>query len=102
MVQVQLSTFPQRAIFHNFQNYRLEWQPTGAKRFEVADSRAAFSGGFAVSCNKYGPRLRRSVLRLYVENISRKAIYLGGHILCLDRKSTRLNSSHMSISYAVF
>jgi len=27
MVQIQLSTFPQRAIFYNFQNYRLEWQP---------------------------------------------------------------------------
>src|SRR3712207_8678635 len=26
----------------------------------------------------------------------------GGHILCLDRKSTRLNSSHANISYAVF
>src|SRR5690242_21390594 len=25
-----------------------------------------------------------------------------GHGHCLDRKSTRLNSSHMSISYAVF
>src|SRR5699024_11965457 len=24
------------------------------------------------------------------------------HITCLDRKSTRLNSSHVSISYAVF
>src|SRR5690242_21396524 len=25
-----------------------------------------------------------------------------GHTLAIDRKSTRLNSSHMSISYAVF
>src|SRR5256885_5892049 len=27
---------------------------------------------------------------------------LGGHALFLDRKSTRLNSSHLVISYAVF
>src|SRR5690242_21688684 len=26
----------------------------------------------------------------------------GGGLMCADRKSTRLNSSHMSISYAVF
>src|SRR3712207_8191855 len=27
---------------------------------------------------------------------------LGGEMRCLDRKSTRLNSSHANISYAVF
>src|SRR5688572_6729164 len=26
----------------------------------------------------------------------------GGHVVCRDRKSTRLNSSHSQISYAVF
>src|SRR5437867_7761701 len=30
------------------------------------------------------------------------AIYLGGVLAGLDRKSTRLNSSHRTISYAVF
>src|SRR5256885_9266983 len=28
--------------------------------------------------------------------------HLGGGVSCLDRKSTRLNSSHLVISYAVF
>src|SRR4051812_49906990 len=30
------------------------------------------------------------------------AVGLGGYLAARDRKSTRLNSSHMSISYAVF
>src|SRR3712207_8806306 len=29
-------------------------------------------------------------------------LYLGAHVFGLDRKSTRLNSSHANISYAVF
>src|SRR5690606_40673185 len=34
----------------------------------------------------------------YVKNIRKK----NDHVLFLDRKSTRLNSSHVKISYAVF
>src|SRR5438477_3718743 len=47
---------------------------------------------------------------LHVEDRDDEAVYLRGSeehqhhslVLMLDRKSTRLNSSHMSISYAVF
>src|SRR5699024_11559804 len=44
-------------------------------------------------------------LCLFVHRNSRKLINYqcaGGGLNCADRKSTRLNSSHVSISYAVF
>src|SRR5438477_9719091 len=34
--------------------------------------------------------------------LAQEGAHLLPQFLCLDRKSTRLNSSHMSISYAVF
>src|SRR5438045_9566312 len=34
--------------------------------------------------------------------ISVQVVALKGHVVRLDRKSTRLNSSHLGISYAVF
>src|SRR5690242_21457863 len=37
-----------------------------------------------------------------IEHYARLAAELAGDLGCEDRKSTRLNSSHMSISYAVF
>src|SRR5690242_20759913 len=43
--------------------------------------------------------------RLASDFADRDAVVLGGSTeneFCKDRKSTRLNSSHMSISYAVF
>src|SRR5256885_12178415 len=39
---------------------------------------------------------RRESLHLYHQRT------LGGSLECIDRKSTRLNSSHLVISYAVF
>src|SRR5258708_17482550 len=40
--------------------------------------------------------------RLAVFVLSASVTALGGALLALDRKSTRLNSSHQIISYAVF
>src|SRR5699024_10809179 len=37
-----------------------------------------------------------------VQNLLRPTAYFYGHEIKIDRKSTRLNSSHVSISYAVF
>src|SRR3712207_7192371 len=45
-----------------------------------------------------GQRLQRPLLRLR----RLRAPLLGDHTLGVDRKSTRLNSSHANISYAVF
>src|SRR5699024_12266431 len=36
------------------------------------------------------------------QRLTKAAFYRGGPVLSRDRKSTRLNSSHASISYAVF
>src|SRR5437867_4592965 len=44
---------------------------------------------------------RKSVSKSYSNSISAAAT-CGRFSLCLDRKSTRLNSSHRTISYAVF
>src|SRR5690606_41034632 len=41
----------------------------------------------------------QSVIQNLKERFPNKEIIVGG---CLDRKSTRLNSSHVKISYAVF
>src|SRR5262245_63831477 len=43
------------------------------------------------------PFLHRSVGEVSINDIERRAL-----ILAQDRKSTRLNSSHLGISYAVF
>src|SRR5690606_40484962 len=57
---------------------------------------------FAHNCNNcHGEAKKKGGLRLD----SREAIFAGGEsgpILVPDRKSTRLNSSHVKISYAVF
>src|SRR3712207_7410307 len=50
----------------------------------------------------YRPLLRhRPTLRLYGATALRTACWIG-LLTYLDRKSTRLNSSHANISYAVF
>src|SRR5690242_21156105 len=51
------------------------------------------------SCPFYG---RCSVRCLSTVSLKRTAGDSGLYGVCQDRKSTRLNSSHMSISYAVF
>src|SRR3712207_6975304 len=44
----------------------------------------------------------RVVVALAVEDLDRPPLFLGVLLLVGDRKSTRLNSSHANISYAVF
>src|SRR5690625_6833604 len=50
--------------------------------------------------------VKESILEIYKEDIARYRIMLGSNITEdveeIDRKSTRLNSSHVAISYAVF
>src|SRR5690606_17982198 len=46
----------------------------------------------------YVPRIDKAVVEQYKENL----IVLSGNLQGEDRKSTRLNSSHVKISYAVF
>src|SRR5207245_4332895 len=48
------------------------------------------------------PRPGRVQAHVHLLGILWLAISVTGPIVCLDRKSTRLNSSHGSISYAVF
>src|SRR5439155_20789957 len=47
---------------------------------------------------------RPSVIERHIENwfISAANYWHGIHLIGVDRKSTRLNSSHVAISYAVF
>src|SRR5207249_8673841 len=59
-------------------------------QLEVEDGRHLFA-----SWKWYGDRARSQVRR------QSHLQHVGGGF-CLDRKSTRLNSSHVSISYAVF
>src|SRR5207249_11589265 len=69
--------------------------------FEAAlpDGWVNLSGG---DKNKIGMLYSRVSTLLQTENFSLDAQYDELHKLALDRKSTRLNSSHVSISYAVF
>src|SRR5207249_10035094 len=55
--------------------------------------------------NEYAPNFKRSVIDRQVLSpldLERRFGLTGGNIFQGDRKSTRLNSSHVSISYAVF
>src|SRR5699024_12866665 len=45
---------------------------------------------------------RRGQLRGVVDGVRRTELTTSQKLMVLDRKSTRLNSSHVSISYAVF
>src|ERR1039458_7284194 len=48
------------------------------------------------------PTLFRSLLAAHVDHHVRIRLVEGVDVACRDRKSTRLNSSHLGISYAVF
>src|SRR5437870_9964392 len=49
----------------------------------------------------FGKRIVEADWRLFCTLIRFDVVY-HGHFKCKDRKSTRLNSSHVAISYAVF
>src|SRR5689334_24164453 len=77
--------FPYTTLFrsrHVSRNSEIEPREGGRRRRRVCGTR-----------RRRGVRLRRHRVRLHVQD---------GRSLCEDRKSTRLNSSHSSISYAVF
>src|SRR5437867_11794488 len=65
----------------------------------------AFSGTLALGRTFERERYAETLRALLLAPAPRAAIYVGkllGIVLLLDRKSTRLNSSHRTISYAVF
>src|SRR5690242_20872310 len=65
-------------------------------RIVVADSKSPRDGRYIEKIGTYDPLLPKGgeQVKLVEERVK--------HWLGVDRKSTRLNSSHMSISYAVF
>src|SRR2546429_9769392 len=92
-------------LFHRLRAVlRLEEKnPTAKKLHQI---RAALQGLKASLRRKRPERGRakdtREAIDLILEHLDRHGPYLWGHALRLDRKSTRLNSSHGYISYAVF
>src|SRR5258708_11170908 len=65
--------------------------------------RAPMQVGEALECLGGNGYVEESILpRLYREAPLYSIWEGSGNVICLDRKSTRLNSSHQIISYAVF
>src|SRR5690606_41892160 len=91
--------FPYTTLFRSkiAQFFPTPFDALGAPRFNfrnhrkilVVDSKVAFTGGMNIG-NEYAYDWRDLMVRLRGPAVAR------------DRKSTRLNSSHVKISYAVF
>src|SRR5438270_10152877 len=81
----------------------LKFAHEGAK---VIVSGIVVEGGYeTVLCWQFGTSVqknRRRVPTSCVVNLRRDFSGIGENVLFVDRKSTRLNSSHSQISYAVF
>src|SRR5699024_12689053 len=67
----------------------------------ICEARRPFRPGRSASCVSLRGDALQAVTRERVEHV-RENLRARGVILRTDRKSTRLNSSHVSISYAVF
>src|SRR5690606_41390122 len=74
--------------------YTTLFRSMGDQHIDVAVRRA--ESKFSVGLNVEAPKVP------YRESITRKAEAMHRHKKQTDRKSTRLNSSHVKISYAVF
>src|SRR5439155_15523707 len=71
---------------------------SSAKAFDSTKLEGFLSGMIQV----YGPDLLRYKGILWMKGNPRRVVFQGVHMMIGDRKSTRLNSSHVAISYAVF
>src|SRR5690606_40916344 len=94
------SPFPYTMLFRSFALLRAEVSVHGVREL-LDQNRDAFGAPLAVpERHVHGDALGRSPVA--EEDLHRVAdIALVGRVI-LDRKSTRLNSSHVKISYAVF
>src|SRR5262245_6202563 len=116
---VTLAAFNSKAIL-SFPPESWSWR-WFAKALEYEDFRAGFRNGlivtawassialvvgaaFAFALDRYEFRLKRTLEGVLLSPlvVPHFTIGLGFLILAADRKSTRLNSSHLGISYAVF
>src|SRR5437899_6391183 len=70
-------------------------------RAEDLDLGADLARGGRDQRDSNGPRLLGCVEAVDPENVADRVIRVGRRV-AIDRKSTRLNSSHLGISYAVF
>src|SRR5207249_11897529 len=93
--QLSSTLFPYTTLFRSDRGAQVEQQPVGAgvkDEPHLVGQRRSATG--SIGCKL------RLVLLDQVLGLSAGAV--DGLINMLDRKSTRLNSSHVSISYAVF
>src|SRR5699024_12042997 len=91
--------FPYTTLFRSA--VATEWFDTGARNRAFAPLRTVAIGfGFDGSMHPPGPLPRRQ--RARGSTIAAEKPGALQHHTKADRKSTRLNSSHVSISYAVF
>src|SRR5947208_12364357 len=88
--------FPYTTLFRSVQSWAFEYSPHGAGAWSPAGSAAGTTFG-AVS----GSWDTKSVAN-GTYDVSLKVTDKAGNVARSDRKSTRLNSSHQIISYAVF
>src|SRR3712207_9019039 len=92
--------FPDTTLFRSIESRRdLE----GRAAFDGTDGRPGRGGGAAQNLRRPGQGPVGEQAHLDLRQRSAPVIHRGGVApLDLDRKSTRLNSSHATISYAVF
>src|SRR5205814_8836390 len=95
-------------FFYSYDNHR------ALHSFPTRRSSDLFTSGWAspvyIDCRKliFYPRLRGQLVDFAVATLARDVgfeqfdVVAGGETAGIDRKSTRLNSSHLGISYAVF
>src|SRR5205814_10116523 len=94
------TTFPYTTLFRSLGPSAQAWFDRYKERYKVDPNIGAIYGHVAadltaVALEKAGPELTLDTFVRAMESIS-------GYRDILDRKSTRLNSSHLGISYAVF
>src|SRR5690606_17611939 len=85
-------------------------EPTGTvcvdSKFPLENYSRMFDDSLPVAERDAAKRQFKADVRKHVDDIAAKYIVEGetsdGAVMFLDRKSTRLNSSHVKISYAVF
>src|SRR5580698_1419770 len=86
----------------NMSETKISRRGRGEDAIYFATAKNRYVGSVSLGFGPDGKRIRRKVFGRTKQEVREKLKALHQELNTADRKSTRLNSSHMSISYAVF